>query len=122
MVPTSRVSSKSSKSNPVLADGKSPSTSSSSAVQKLCKQEKSLPPNRRHQRYIRRALDVPNGNGESTRVIICMSPAMSMELLKATTLQSDTSHKRSKIWLEFELGTWCSLRKRGTAFVRYWFE
>lgn len=42
-----------------------------------------------------------------------MYPAMSRQLLRSKTLQSDTSFKRAKEWKELELGTWQAERSRG---------
>lgn len=53
----------------------------------------------------------PNG----LTIVLCMFPSQSRELLTAHTLQSDTAHKRTKMYLEFEIGAWDSTANRGTA-------
>lgn len=77
----------------------------------MLKEHKALPPS---ERYVRRAERIKVADEkDEIEVVICMYPAMSHLLAEASTLQSDTAHKRAKNWLEFELGAWMSDLHRG---------
>jgi len=62
--------------------------------------------------YLRCAEEHTLSDGKVYRLVICMTPAMSHQLIAALFISIDTSFKRIKAWQEFEMETWDPNRKK----------
>ncbi|KAG1887408.1 uncharacterized protein F5891DRAFT_967475 [Suillus fuscotomentosus] len=58
------------------------------------------------QRYVRCAETHIIERGATLKLVICMTPRMSLHLMQATRLSIDTSFKRAQGWQEFEIESW----------------
>ena len=65
------------------------------------------------EKYVRLAEEL-YVDGESFRIIVCMTPIMSQYLMKAKRLTIDTSFKRVYGMEEFEMETWHDNGKKCT--------
>ncbi|KAF9232965.1 hypothetical protein BU15DRAFT_90533 [Melanogaster broomeanus] len=69
-------------------------------------------------RYVRCTEMYTLPDGAEFRLIVCMSPTMSLRLTQATRISIDTSFKRIHGWQEFEVEAWDNHRMRSVVSTR----